>query len=69
MNEWTVFRLTRDEIAKLAECGRHGRHYRAEGVGIGVSKTNSKSRIERNPPSPRLRRGSSRFAGEEEEEE
>ena len=31
--------------------------------------TNSKSRIERNPPSPRLRRGSSRFAGEEEEED
>jgi GNAT superfamily N-acetyltransferase len=45
MDKWTVFRLTRDEIAKLAR---------------------SKQIEQEHPPSPkRLRRGSSRFAGEE----
>jgi GNAT superfamily N-acetyltransferase len=44
MDEWTVFRLTREGIARLANSGQ------AE---------------QENPPSPRLRHGSSRFAGEE----
>jgi GNAT superfamily N-acetyltransferase len=44
MDEWTVFRLTRDGIARLADSGRVDQEY---------------------PPSPKLRRGSSRSAGEE----
>jgi GNAT superfamily N-acetyltransferase len=44
MNEWTVFRLTRDGIASLADSRRVDQE---------------------SPPSPGLRRGSSRFAGEE----
>jgi GNAT superfamily N-acetyltransferase len=46
MDEWTVFRLTREGIARLANSGQ------AE-------------QKQENPPSPRLRHGSSRFAGEE----
>ena len=30
MDEWTLFRLTREEIAKLANGARHRRHYRIE---------------------------------------
>jgi GNAT superfamily N-acetyltransferase len=43
MDEWTVFRLTPEEIAKLADAAETTDH----------------------PPSQRLRRGSSSFAGEE----
>ena len=46
MNEWTVFRLTREEIARLANAA-------------------DTAATTEHPPSPRLRRGSSRFAGEE----
>ena len=69
MNEWTVFRLTRDEIARLANAADTAATTSRRSRNRSKTKTNSKSRIERNPPSPRLRRGSSRFAGEEEEEE
>ena len=48
MDEWTVFRLTRDGIGRLAESDQIDQE-------------------QENPPSPRLRRGSSRFAGEEQE--
>src|SRR5216110_3496178 len=51
MNEWTVFRLTRDEIAKLANSAD--------------TAATTEQREHEHPPSPRLRRGSSRFAGEE----
>src|SRR5881227_1660797 len=51
MNEWTVFRLTRDEIASLASAGD--------------TSATTEQREHEHPPSPRLRRGSSRFAGEE----
>ena len=46
MDEWTVFRLTREGIARLANSGQAEQE-------------------QENPPSPRLRHGSSRFAGEE----
>jgi GNAT superfamily N-acetyltransferase len=46
MDEWTVFRLTREGIARLVNSGQAEQE-------------------QENPPSPRLRHGSSRFAGEE----
>lgn len=46
MHEWTVFRLTREEIARLANAA-------------------DTAATTEHPPSPRLRRGSSRLAGEE----
>src|SRR5213082_38924 len=51
MEEWTVFRLTRDEIARLADAAD--------------TAATTEQREHEHPPSPRLRRGSSRFAGEE----
>src|SRR5436190_831666 len=51
MDEWTVFRLTRDEIARLANAAD--------------TAATTEQREHEHPPSPRLRRGSSRFAGEE----
>ncbi|HMC25172.1 MAG TPA: GNAT family N-acetyltransferase [Candidatus Udaeobacter sp.] len=51
MHEWTVFRLTRDEIARLADAAD--------------TAATTEQREHEHPPSPRLRRGSSRFAGEE----
>jgi GNAT superfamily N-acetyltransferase len=50
MDEWTVFRLTRERIARLANA--------ADTAGTAED-----------PPLPKLRRGSSRFAGEEEDED
>jgi GNAT superfamily N-acetyltransferase len=54
MDEWTVFRLTPEEIAKLAGA--------ADTPKAFASK---RAATTDHPPSPRLRRGSSRFAGEE----
>src|SRR5712664_2566246 len=48
MDEWTVFRLTRDGIARLANA---------------ADTAATTEQEQENPPSPRLRRGSSRFAG------
>jgi GNAT superfamily N-acetyltransferase len=50
MDEWTVFRLTRDGIARLANAA-------------------DTAATTEDPPLPKLRRGSSRFAGEEEDED
>src|SRR5437762_2012102 len=51
MDEWTVFRLTRDGIERLANAAD--------------TAATTEQREHEHPPSPRLRRGSSRFAGEE----
>jgi GNAT superfamily N-acetyltransferase len=54
MDEWTVFRLTPEEIAELANAADTPKAFASKRAGTTD-----------HPPSQRLRRGSSSFAGEE----